>query len=408
MERPGGVADWGLVFNQNGQVVAGMGGPDRGFASALTPTPGLADGQPHVATFVHTGNQIRLFVDTHFHGRLVGVATSAREDQPFSFGSAQTFGDGGAHFTGDIAEILLDNTGVTDEDVVALQNNLVTTYGITIPPPPPPPPLPPSGLRGWWTADDLLDDNGSPVSTWTDRVAMRQANAPVDVARRPTLVTDSLNFNGHNAIAFNGAEQDQLRVAGANSPMAGNESFTISVVFRTENAGVGAAGSQWWSNTGIVDAEQPGGTADWGLAFNSAGQIAGGIGGPDVTVNSAGGLNDGDAHIAIFRHDSLSGEVFVTVDGVTTMGSGAALSTARNVADMVFGAIQTNEADRHFTGEIADIRIQADFLSDAATMALYDELFGTYIIPEPGTLFSAMIALAIGAAVWRRRRVAGS
>jgi hypothetical protein len=266
--------------------------------------------------------------------------------------------------------------------------------------------LPPSGLRGWWAADDLIDDNGSPVPMWTDRVAARQAVAPVETPRRPTLVTDSPNFNGHNAVAFTGADQDQLRVAAANSPMAGNESFTISVVFRTENAGVGDPGSQWWGNTGIVDAEQPGGTADWGVAFNSAGQIAGGIGGPDVTINSAGGLNDGDAHIAIFRHNSLTGEVFVTVDGETTMAGGAALSTARNIADMVFGAIQTNEADRHFTGEIADIRINADFLSDAAALALHNELFGTYVVPEPGTLLSAMIALAIGAASWRRRRVA--
>jgi hypothetical protein len=402
MERPGGVNDWGFVLNPNGQVVAGIGGPDRGVPSAIT-SGSLADGQPHVATYVRSGSQVRLFVDTHFHARQLNLASSARADQPFSIGSAQTFDSGGTHYTGDIAEIQIENMALADADIAVLHGNLIATYGITIPPPPPPPPPPPSGFRAWWNADDLLDDQGSPVNSWVDRIAMRPA-VPRAGGGTPSLVTGSPNFNGHNAISFNKDELDQLRVAAANSPMAGNESFTVALVFRTNTAGVGDPGSQWWSNTGLVDAEQPGGTADWGIAFNNAGQVAGGVGGPDVTVNSVSELNDGNAHIAIFRLNSQTGETFLNVDDTVAMASGAAQFTPRNIADMVFGAIQTNEADRHFSGEIADIRVYADFLDDARTMALHDELFSTYVIPEPSMLGMVLLAVLSGSAIWRYRR----
>lgn len=401
MELPGGVNDWGFVLNPNGQVVAGIGGADRGITSAGLPS--LADGNPHVASYVRTGNQIRLYVDTHYLGRLTGVASSARADQPFSIASAQTFDGGGAHFTGDIAEIQIENMALADDGIAALHNSMVANYGIVIPPPPPPPPPVPSGLRAHWSADDLLDDTGSPVNSWVDRVAGRPA-APRAGGGVPSLIENSPNFNGHNAISFNKAELDQLRVSGANSPMALNEDFTVALVFRTETAGVGAPGSQWWSNTGLVDAEQPGGTADWGITFNNAGQVGGGIGGPDVTINSVSELNDGNPHIVIYSYNSLTGQVFLTVDDVTTMGSGAAISVPRNVSDMVFGAIQTNEPDRHFSGEIADVRVWGDFFDAGRTEALRSELHRTYVIPEPSTVSLAAMAAVFGGLAWVRRR----
>lgn len=404
MELGGAVADWGLVLGPTGRVVAGIGGPDRGTASISTIN--LADGQPHIATYVRAGAQVQLYIDSHFHARRTGMATTPRLDQPFSIGSAET--PGGNHFVGDMAEILITNDALAGGDVTALHQNLAATYGITIPPPPPPPPGPPSGLRAIWTADSILEDTGSQISTWNDSADA----SPIPAVRNsdpsfgtPTLIVASPAFNGHNALAFDKSEKDQLRVAGPTSPMGANESFTLSVVFRTTEAGNGGS-FQWWANTGIVDAEQPGGTADWGLVIQEEGRVGAGIGNPDVTTYSGPGVNDGSPHVAIFRYNSLTGESILSIDGVETTSGGGPESIGRNLADMVFGAVATNEPEKHFTGEIADIRVYADFLGNAQAAALRNTLHSTYVVPEPSSIGLVLTAALGGLALIRRRRTA--
>ena len=129
-----------------------------------------------------------------------------------------------------------------------------------------------------WTADSLVGSTGSPVNSWTDSIGGKVAIARNPVSP-PTLTVAALN--GHNVVSFSAGEG--LQVAAADSPICGATSFTVAVVFQPGTSG--ANGAQWYSNSGLVDGEQPGVTNDWGLNWNSSNQVAAGIGNPDTTLN---------------------------------------------------------------------------------------------------------------------------
>ncbi|HEY7115583.1 MAG TPA: lamin tail domain-containing protein [Tepidisphaeraceae bacterium] len=246
---------------------------------------------------------------------------------------------------------------------------------------------PPPVLKSRWSADDLAASvgGGQTITSWTDPVGGKTAAG----SGKPVFQTNVIN--GHAVVRFNPADgTDQLRVTAANSPMSGAEDYTIVVVFRTATAGVGGAG-QWTQNTGIVDATQSGSTADWGLAINSSGQIGAGLGGPDVTTYSSGGLANGAAHVAVYTRVDDTVRLFVDGgDGTATAGS----ATARNAADMVFGSLQTNA--NYFNGDIAEVDVYQGGVDTATAYALAGQLGSKYAItvtaPSPVAPQPAVIA----------------
>ncbi|MFT3788535.1 MAG: lamin tail domain-containing protein [Tepidisphaeraceae bacterium] len=140
-----------------------------------------------------------------------------------------------------------------------------------------------------WAASSLSLANNTTVSTWLDTVAGKSATA----TGAPKFITNALN--GQPVIRFTPSDgNDLLRLAAANNPIAGAEDFSIVVVFKPNAAtGTGTASSQWWSNTGLVDANTSGTTNDWGMgiaASSSGGQLGAGIGNPDTTVRSTGSV----------------------------------------------------------------------------------------------------------------------
>jgi uncharacterized protein (TIGR03382 family) len=144
MELPGATNDWALAFNSNGHVVAGMGGTDLGVESTGSI---LSDGLGHIATMTRQSNNVKLYIDGYLVGQRADVATSPRQDQPFSIGSIQTGGTGGTFFNGNMAEIQIHNTALTPTEAVSLATTLGATYGIPtfVPPPPPVPEILPAG-----------------------------------------------------------------------------------------------------------------------------------------------------------------------------------------------------------------------------------------------------------------------
>ena len=67
------------------------------------------------------------------------------------------------------------------------------------------------------------------------------------------------------------------------SPVGGLTNFSIAMVFKADAVG-GNYSTQWYGKSGIVDAEQPGITADWGVVIDQNGQLGLGIGNPDQSV----------------------------------------------------------------------------------------------------------------------------
>ncbi|MCX6880057.1 MAG: DUF6288 domain-containing protein [Verrucomicrobia bacterium] len=208
--------------------------------------------------------------------------------------------------------------------------------------------LPPvtSGLALFFDASQLVGNNGDPVSPWTDLVASK--NATTDNAS-PTLTTGALN--GLNVVTFSGSQD--LKVAAGDSPINGKQQFTVAVVFKPHAAGAGTDG-QWYQNSGLVDAEQPGVTQDWGLAWNGNSKVGAGIGNGDHTLYSAAqSLNTG--HVAIYSWDGTNGgAVRLSVDG-TTSTTATGSTAPRNSYQILFG--RENGTNNYFSGGIAEILI---------------------------------------------------
>ena len=191
-------------------------------------------------------------------------------------------------------------------------------------------------------------------------------------AQAPTLVTDASAFNGHNAVVFNGINEDLLVPASGN-PNDGATAFTVAVVFDAFAGGTGGAG-QWYQNAGLVDAEQPGVTNDWGLSWSGTDQVAAGIGNGDTTQYSS--PDPEHTHVAIYTWSASANLITLDVDG--TMYTETANATqARNTFQILFGR-ENDGVNQWFDGEIADIQIYDTALSSADVNYVGDLLAQTY------------------------------
>lgn len=220
-----------------------------------------------------------------------------------------------------------------------------------------------------WDADTLGAVSGTAVATWTDTVGAKNATQGTAL-NQPQVITNQ--FNGHNAVRFNGASSQSLVVAAADSIASADSSFTIAAVVKTGVAGVGTA-TNWWSNTGIIDMEVAGASNDWGIAINGTGNIGAGLGNfnapGDQTLYSTGAVNDSNAHLLLYSINN--GVVTLSVDGVTqTLSTGNI--AARQVNAFRFGALQT--AANFFTGDIGEVRMYRSGMSDAALGAIGAQL----------------------------------
>ncbi|MEX2187743.1 MAG: Ig-like domain-containing protein [Pirellulales bacterium] len=238
-------------------------------------------------------------------------------------------------------------------------------------------PVSSQGLVAHWVADDLnaLLDDGDLPSAWSDNVGGR----PAEPTGFPTLEKNELN--GHSVIRFTPSDgDDQLRVLAVNSPLANAANYTVAVVFRADEPGTGGA-TDWFANTGIVDASQPGVNNDWGLALNGAGQVAAGVGNPDRTVYSSSLFNagDGQPHVAVMTRDGSS--LSIAIDGlspITRTDTGGAL---RGAFDMAFGSLATNA--NYFAGDIAEVRVYNTALAPGDAGSVAQSLIQTYGIATP-------------------------
>ena len=232
--------------------------------------------------------------------------------------------------------------------------------------------LPPAntGLVAHWVADDLnatLDDGDVLTAGPT---ALARERAPTGL---PQLQKSEIA--GHWVVRFTpGDGNDQLRVLAASNPLANQTDFRSPLSFADE-AGIGG-GTNWSDNTGIIDGTQAGAASDWGLAINSTGQVAAGLGNPDRTLYSSSLLNlaDGQPHVAIYTRSGAT--MSLTVDGLPLINRTDGATTARGNFDMVFGSLATNA--NYFDGDLAEVRVYNTSLGVTAVDALGDQLMETY------------------------------
>lgn len=248
-----------------------------------------------------------------------------------------------------------------------------------------------------WTADSLAGTNNALVSEWPALNNLVTATNAVE-ARTPRLIRNELN--GHSVVRFSNAAQQYLAIDAAESPISGATSFSIAVVFKTGTAGNGGA-ANWYSNTGLVDGEQGGIQNDWGLVYNSSGQVGGGAGFPsvnkDTTVYSVAGRSvaNNQPHVAIYTWEGTN--LTMNVDGrVTTAASTATTVAARNAYRLLFGSVNL-ENGKYFNGDMAEIRIYRNHaLSPDEQNLIGSELAAAYGVSDALFEEPAIVTPSIG------------
>jgi predicted alpha-1,6-mannanase (GH76 family) len=138
-ERPAPVDDFAVSLNANGQVLAGTGNPDRTLQSAF----GFNNNQPHVVTFkrVRSTGAITLYVDSSAGIGNTGGTQSLTAPNFLVLGAQAVLNN---YLNGDIAEMQIYHTPLSDSDRLGIEAALKCKYGIAGGSTP----NPPAGLAG--------------------------------------------------------------------------------------------------------------------------------------------------------------------------------------------------------------------------------------------------------------------
>jgi len=181
-----------------------------------------------------------------------------------------------------------------------------------------------------WRASDLdVLSDGDLVGSWSSVEGRVLAAAQGEEPELKKGVTPS----GATVARF-----DSGLLSTPNSPVAGLSAFSVALVFRAESVGANDA-QQWYGKSGIVDAEQPGVTADWGVVIDEQGNLGLGTGDPDSTVfHRTGTLVDGRFHVAVLRWGIGRQSIFL--DEHEPVFQEPVSSRVRNSAGLSFGGIQ--------------------------------------------------------------------
>ena len=125
-EVSGSVSDFGISLNANGQILAGTGNPDVTVHSGT----GFANGLPHVVTFKRTKSSGLL--DLYVDGTLVAANTAGTQSltapNQLVLGAQGTLNN---YLSGDIAELQIYNTALSDTDRTGQERALKCKYSLT-------------------------------------------------------------------------------------------------------------------------------------------------------------------------------------------------------------------------------------------------------------------------------------
>lgn len=434
-EQGGIQNDWGLACNSSGLVAGGAGFPAINLDTTVTSTSGysVVNGQTHVAVFTWQGTNLVMNVD----GRVTAAASTSGTVMPRNtfrmlFGSM----NGLYYFNGDMAEIrIYRNRALAADEQMQLGGELAATYGVpnaqfpvpaavaavagevAVPPAPVvPDPLPYAATV--WDADTLSGSTGSAVTAWASTnnasaatlsdATVLDGGGAIGGRTAPTLQPGAIN--GHHAVRFAGASKNVLGIPAAQNPLAGVTNFSVAFVFRTENPGRWDVNQHWWGCEGLIDAEQPGATNDWGIAFTQDGRVAAGIGKADATVFSKPfDLHDGASHVAVASFNAVGGTVTVMVDGLPVCQSVGVHNTARNVKRLLLGSVN-GENGKFYTGELAAIQLfpscvltESEMTSLSSALAVKYGIRlaarGNALAPQSNGLGKGDVEVAAGAAL---------
>lgn len=236
-----------------------------------------------------------------------------------------------------------------------------------------------------WVADEhvILNDN-SELAQWLDTVA----SIPAEVRGTPILLDGVLN--GRDTFAFDASDGVDTFVTDKNvNPLAGVEDFSVAVVFATDSNTHVGNNAHWFNNSGLVDSNALGFTADWGLSMNQTGQLSFGMGSgfnkPIQTQYTTNSFNDGNLHTVVVTRGGSEVSIFVDDDPAVT--NNEFNDVRRGSLDMAIGSLLNNR--NGFNGQIAQVQLFDRQLTSAEVSELQAELNTYYDNQVPVALNDA-------------------
>ena len=231
-------------------------------------------------------------------------------------------------------------------------------------------------LIAHWRADSLdgTFDDGAIVTEWTDLVGGVNAAS----FGNPTVAAGAIG--GRTAIRFAAGDgRDGLQIDKATNPLNGANDFSVAVVFATASNELVGANGHWFENTGLVDANEFGISADWGMSINSQGQLSAGMGGgflePKITAYSTvDGLNDNQTHTAVLTRSGSTISLFV--DGQSVGSRSDANGSARAPTSLAIGML--NSQTNAFNGDISEVQLFNGALDAGEISAMFNQISAYY------------------------------
>lgn len=181
--------------------------------------------------------------------------------------------------------------------------------------------------------------------------------------------------------------------------------FTIAYWFRTTMSA--PSSTQWYGGAALVDAEVCGGTSDWGTALINGGEVAMGIGNPDITITSPLSYNDGAWHFVTATRAAAAGIITLYIDGsqvATTSGT----STAARVAPPFIGLGRNPcVATAVFTGSLDDAIAYNSVLTPAQVSNMYT-YFSSITLPLQWKSFTGQVQAGLVYLQWTTENSVGA
>lgn len=176
--------------------------------------------------------------------------------------------------------------------------------------------------------------SGAGAGNGTAAAALAWVASPIQYA------ANALNFDGSNDYAV--------------VPNVVSSDFTVEYWMKTSSTGPGNNTTQWYGGNGIVDAEVPGGTNDWGTSLTGP-YLAFGVGNPDITIHSTSAVNTGNwVHVAATWQQS-TGSMKLYINGVLEDNNTGSTNLRNAPPRIVMGELQTSI--QPFSGTIDEVRI---------------------------------------------------
>jgi hypothetical protein len=221
--------------------------------------------------------------------------------------------------------------------------------------------------------------NGDLVQTWVGSVNSTIANASSVAPVFNAAATPS----GGPSVQFLATSNAYFDIQPSSDPAAGLTNFSVAAVFRASapaNTGFG----NWWDMAGLLDDEESGFPADWGLEVDVSGNVIFGTGSGNGSVTVPNYSTVGSAfHVVVASYDSVNGVETIQVDNQPQVSQVGLLGSPR-IAGTLPLRIGQNQYGDFFNGDIVELRIYNGALSSSEMNAAISQLSTNYNLAFPG------------------------